>query len=303
MQSGKNFKTWGVSYGVVGDLIMGLPVLHYFKNRFPDCYKIWAIEKKVSFMAPLFLNHPLIDRIKITEKWNGLGVTDYALADACQYSTTLGHWFHDPVDWYNHRDCIEETARVAGIYDLYDLIAGEERYPKLERWFDLQEDLTDTYSKENNTVKKNMQLTIALWPFASAIGKIDRSPSVNWYESLIYDLTQCGYKVIQLGYKNDRSLMGAEWHMNLDFFEQVKLALSCNMSIGTDSGNMWVMGAYSHPAVHLMTNWMQRHTQNFDALLPVNRNGRKVFAEGGANNIDIDTVVEQTVIQMNKGVS
>jgi hypothetical protein len=64
------------------------------------------------------------------------------------------------------------------------------------------------------------------------------------------------------------------------------------MSIGTDSGNMWVMGAYSHPAVHLMTNWMVGHRRNFEALVPMNRNGVSVFAEGGANNISRGLVLQ-----------
>jgi hypothetical protein len=54
----KNFKIWGVSYGLVGDLIMGLPVLTHLEYKFPGSYKMWVIEKKVGFMAPFFLNHP-----------------------------------------------------------------------------------------------------------------------------------------------------------------------------------------------------------------------------------------------------
>ena len=31
----KNFKIWGTSYGLIGDLIMSLPILNYFEKKYP----------------------------------------------------------------------------------------------------------------------------------------------------------------------------------------------------------------------------------------------------------------------------
>jgi hypothetical protein len=42
-------------------------------------------------------------------------------------------WKHEPVDWYNYRDCIDETARVAGIMDMK--LVPLQKYPKLYKWF------------------------------------------------------------------------------------------------------------------------------------------------------------------------
>ena len=56
---GKDFKIWGISYGLIGDLIMALPSLTYYEKKYPNSYKIWVIEKKCSQCASLFLNHPL----------------------------------------------------------------------------------------------------------------------------------------------------------------------------------------------------------------------------------------------------
>jgi ADP-heptose:LPS heptosyltransferase len=290
--SDKNFKIWGVSYGLVGDLIMGLPVLRYFEKKYPGSYKIWAIEKKVGFMAPFFLNHPLIDNIRITQEWNSFGVEDYAIANTCDVKCTMDNWYHNPIDWYNYRNCVEETARVAGIYDLKEVLTEDEMIPELYRWFDVGPDDPNfqTYSKQNTKTELNDN-TIAIFPFATATSSIARSPSIRWWLDLIYGLTRMGYKVYQFGYPSDT--MMADWYNGKSFFDQVKIALSTKMSIGTDSGNMWVMGAYNHPAIHLMTNWMQHHHQNFDALLPVNRNGHKIFAEGGTNNIQIEDVLNK----------
>jgi hypothetical protein len=66
--------------------------------------------------------------------------------------------------------------------------------------------------------------------------------------------------------------------VNLSFFEQIKISLATKLAIGADSGSMWTLGAYSFPAIHLMTNWRDGHTQNFSAMNPVNINGTSFFA-------------------------
>ena len=64
----KGFKIWGFGYGIIGDLIMSLPMLTYYEKKYPESYKIWAIYKKCAQCAPIYFNHPLIDRIKITDE-------------------------------------------------------------------------------------------------------------------------------------------------------------------------------------------------------------------------------------------
>ena len=55
-------RIWGFSFGVIGDLVMGLPMLNYFEKKYPGSYKYWVIEKKCADCAPIYFNHPLIDR-------------------------------------------------------------------------------------------------------------------------------------------------------------------------------------------------------------------------------------------------
>jgi peroxiredoxin len=116
---------------------------------------------------------------------------------------------------------------------------------------------------------------------------------------VINTLLNEGYKVFQFGMPTDIAFSNVCAYNHLPFFDQVKRALACKMSIGTDSGNMWVVGAYSHPAIHLMTQWLPGHTKNKFALAPKNINGRDIFAEGGVNNIKHDRVIE-TVKEMMK---
>lgn len=288
MKTGKNFKCWGVSYGVVGDLVMAIPILTYLEKKHPGSYKYWIIEKKVAFTAPLYLNHPLIDCIRITGEWGGFSKEDYDIANTCDFKCTMDNWKHDELDWYNYRGQVEETARIAGIYDLKEVLTVEEMYPKLTPWWGKGE-------------KKDK--AIAIWPFAGRDAVALRSPSVKWWKELInkicYDL---GCHTALFGLPNDPYISGVydflyEDYRELSYFEQVQKALQCKMSIGTDSGNMWVMGAYGHPAIHLMTNWLPGHTKNFSALTPVNNNSSVTFlGEGGINNIsqeDVLSVIER----------
>lgn len=298
MQYDKSFKIWGMSYGVVGDLVMGLPLLTYFEKKYPGSYKYWVIEKKVAFTAPLYLNHPLIDCIRITGEWSGFSKEDHEIANACQFKCTMDNWKHDEIDWYNYRGQVEETARIAGIYDLKEVLTEEEMMPKLYPWFDVgYENGVSTYAKENDAEEHDFSKTIAIWPFATSAKNVPgRNPSPEWWNVLICLIHNMGYKTMIFGHKSEPlipNIGNYNYFRNLSFFEQVKLALACKMSIGTDSGPMWVMGAHSHPAIHLMTNWLPGHTWNFPALVPANKNGKHFFGFGGTDNIPDKSVLEE----------
>lgn len=285
----------GVSYGVVGDLVMGLPVLTYFEKKYPGSYKYWFIEKKVAFTAPLYFNHPLIDCIRITGEWSGFSNKDYDIVNDCQVKCTTSNWKHDEPDWYNYRGQVEETARIAGIYDLKDILTEKEMYPKLYKWFEkgYTDPNADTYSK--NVASGVMNNTIAIWPFATAGDKMGRSPSPQWWNKMIQLIHNMGYETIIMGHKREPiipHICSRNYCEEQGFFEQIKISLACKISIGTDSGPMWVLGAYSHPAIHLMTNWLPGHKQNFNALSPANKNGLDFFEKGGVDNIDYRLVGE-----------
>ncbi len=136
----KDTKIWGMSFSLIGDLIAGLPQLNYFEKKYPGSYKYWGIHKKMSHAAPLFYNHPLIDRIKITDTWGGFGENDYELASQCEFTTRqLDHKNKTllnarPEDyWYNDHDIVEQLARMSGIYDIQEVLKGfHDRYALTE---------------------------------------------------------------------------------------------------------------------------------------------------------------------------
>ena len=81
-------KIWGTSFSLIGDLIMSLPQLNYFKNKYKDIYVNFVIHKKIAYCAPLFFNHPLIDKILISGEWSSFNKEDYNLASKCDVVTT-----------------------------------------------------------------------------------------------------------------------------------------------------------------------------------------------------------------------
>ena len=56
---------------------------------------------------------------------------------------------------------------------------------------------------------------------------------------------------------------------------------------------MWVLAAYSHPTLVLLTNWNENHNSNFTALLPPNQNVDHIFCKDNFENLSIDLVYDK----------
>ena len=302
----KNFKIWGVSFSLIGDLIVGLPQLTYFEKKYPGSYKYWGIHKKMSHAAPLFYNHPLIDRIKITDTLGGFGEYDYKLASDCDITTRdIDHERKTllnarPEDyWYNRHDIIEQIARMSGISDIREVLTEEELRPKLYKWFDADFDAIEKnegYTKARTSSGKIPNKSIVIWPFSGYNHWPSRSPSPHWWNVLVDTLINNGFTVFHCGWIEEphvSNLDGYNRCVDLSFFEQVKISLATNLAIGADSGSMWTLGAYSFPAIHLMTNWRDGHVENFSAMNPVNVNGTSFFASPMTDGWNHQEVLER----------
>lgn len=303
MKSGKNFKIYGMTYGIVGDLIMGLPLLNYFEKKYPGSYKYWTIQKKIAFVAPLYFNHPLIDKIEISSEWNHLGERDLEIASQCDIY--VGD-IHNPKnqhptrkDWWNEHPVMEYRVMRHG-YNYRDVLTEEEMKPKLYKWFTPGfETRQSSYSKKYvNEVDNNFfSNVISIFPFAQA-SPGSRCPSANWWKEVVQKLIKAGYNVHHFGHPNEQVILESPnytCYTQLTFFDQIKLALASRLTIGTDSGSMWVIGAYQHPAIHLITNWLPNHHTNFLSLAPVNDNCVNMFEKGGCDRISTEDVLNNVI--------
>lgn len=297
---GSHIKIWGMSYGLIGDLVAGLPLLNYFEKKYPNSYKYWVIEKKCSFIAPIFFNHPLIDKIKITDNWGSIGESDKIEMSKCDILVPYGEGVkHSTPDWWNYYDLVEETALLHGITDLTEVLDQEEMFPRLYRWFDVGIDNPNshTYTKSNSNYVDPFQGSVAIWPFGQGDQAYGRNPSVSWYDSLIKKLNHKGIRVFHYGRKTEPNLTNCANYTkmtNLSFFNQLKACLASDIVLGPNTGPMWIVGAYSHPAIHLMTSYLPTHTQNPLSLAPYNRNCTNLYVPKnkiGCSAINIEDVV------------
>ena len=286
----KTIKIWGVTHGLIGDLIAGLPILTYLEKKYPGSYKYWGIERKCAFTAPIYLNHPLIDRIKIGDNWGTPGPYDDKLRSECQVQLPqrMEEITHSSADWWNHYSFVEETAISRGIEDMKEVLSEDEMKPKLYKWFDVGFDHphAHTYTKKNSIDLAQFEKNIAIWPFAQGEPGSGRNSRPGWWSNLIQLLGEAGYTVYHYGRNVEPVLSNLSHYRKLthmSFFDQVKAALASKMVIGAETGPMWVMGAYSHPAIHLMTNYLPNHCKNFTCLVPVNDNGTNMFIKNNGN--------------------
>ena len=311
-------KIWGTAFSLIGDLIMSLPQLDYYKSKYKDIYVNFVIHKKIAYCAPLFFNHPLIDRIVISGEWSSFDDNDYDLASKCDVITTkIDHKtkkIFDRIhpaekDWYNKRSCIDENAMMSGINDLDNFITKNEKIPFLNKWFDsgfddLQKKGAYTYDKVYSKKNDVLSKSVTIWPFAGYGRSKNRNPGVNWWKNLVSDFNKKSIKVFHFGYINEPNLSEDNTYYekltNLDFFSQIKISLGSKLSIGTDSGSMWVLGAYSHPSLIISTNWYENHKSNLSATIPPNINSELIFKENGFESLSVDEIIEKSI---KRGVS
>ena len=234
-------KIWGTSFSLIGDLIMSLPQLVYFKKKYKNSYINFVIHKKISYCAPLFFNHPDIDKIRISGEWSSFNSNDFKVASECDIITTkldlknkkILNRQHDNKHWYNHRSCIDETALMSGITDLNETLTSKEKIPYLQKWFDPgfeveQKKAAYTYDKVESKRNKILSKSLAIWPFAGYGRSKNRNPSEEWWSRLVSRLTDNSINVYHFGYFKEPKLSeNKKYYHNLtdlDFFNQIKIS-------------------------------------------------------------------------------
>lgn len=256
---------------LIGDTVMFLPILNLFEKLYPNSYKIFPISQKTSHSSIFFLNHKLIDKIKITDNFESIGENDMELIKKCQIGINPfpNHppfpGFDVGIDnfWYNNFSCVEETVRMAGInLDIFNkCLLENEKKPKLEQWFE---------------IKKN-QKSIAIHACAGYNKEHSRNPNTEYWTGLTKILQKMGYSIFHCGVESENDIgENINRVTKLSLFEQIKIALGCDVVIGTDSGFNWLIGAYGHPMINLLTNHAPNHIDNLHAFAPLNYKNNEI---------------------------
>ncbi len=250
----KTLKIWGFRGSMMGDCVAALPILTFLEKKYPDSYKYWQIARKCAQCAPIYFNHPLIDKIVISDCDEGIGPKDKLIMDSCDIKFNLMPQHPLEQDWPNYRNIYEETWLMAGLsMSDYNLLSAEEKKPKLYKWFE--------------TTKLSNKKSIALWAGANYGKDNFRCPSLSWYNKLSTLLMKNGYEIFQFGHPKDIKVDHSNDLRNLSFFDQIKQTLSCDIMIGGDSGSSLIIGAYELiPQVSLLTRHWYNHKINDTAF-------------------------------------
>lgn len=284
----KNIKIFAGRGSLVGDTIMFLPVLNILEKSFPGSYKIFPLSQKTSYSSLFFLNHPLIDKIHIVEKWESLGKTDIELIEKCnfyidpfpQHPPCPGLLVGIDNFWYNHYTCVEETVRMASIsLENFSLLPDEEKKPRLYKWFPIE--------------RKNR--SIAIHARAGYNEQHKRNPSTKYWQELTKKIQKKGYKIYHCGIESEEEIGENITRItNLSLFEQIKICLGCDLVIGNNSGFNWVVGAYGHPMISLLSRDAPNHNQNLLAFAPDNylNNNINLLCTQTCDDINQEKVLE-----------
>lgn len=296
----KNTKIWGVRAGLIGDTLIGLTILDHIKEKYPDSYVNWVIHRKNSQAAPLYIAQKNIDKIHITEGWESLGENDQALKASCDIQINEAPPVGDPL-WFNKISTVEKNFQMVGINDL---IPEDKQFPTLKKWW---VDISTLHSPDNHgysqfeSVNNEKKKSIAIFPFAHYGGGGKRSPTKEWWEAVLHGLQD--YEINHFGWVTEPDIVGTtNKFTETSLFDQIRLALESDIVIGSDAGTMWIMGAYSHPAINIMTYHFNGHNDNPMAFEPKNRNGETFFNPDHCNRVNPNHVIDRVREKLNEGI-
>ncbi len=263
---------------LVGDSVFALVQAEWLRTRHPDAYINWVVAAKCSQAAPLFINHPALDRILIAQgdAYQGLE----AEVARCEVVFNPLPQHPDGDTWPNLRNVYAESWVMAGLKETD--YTGQ--VPHLSQW-----------SKTERRAK-----SIAIWPGARQGEKENRrNPPYAWWVQLCTRLEDMGYTVYQCGHLND---CGGLPPFGIDvrrssFMDLIALSLGCDLSIGTDSGSMVALAAYhSTPTLSLLSPHWPGHTTNPLAFGPLGTRHTNLWAPSNLDH-SIEKVVD-TVKQL-----
>ena len=272
-----------------GDIIASLPCLTYLEKRYPDSYKCAYIDLSCAPIAPFLLNQPYLNEIRISEKVDTFSDNDKYYFSKYDYAFNP-YALPTDLEYFNKYHFCEEIFRMTTLLgggrvnpDEYNILTEQEKRPYLHRWFPIE----------------RHEKTIAVWPKVGYNNKDEtinlRSPSNEFWHGVYGDLIDLGYKVVQLGFSDIiTTIIPVIDLRSLSLFDSIKFALGCDINICCDSGSGWILGAYGVNQILLYTNYKKNHTQNFNAICPVNywNNCQYLYGIGGINNINPEDVLE-----------
>lgn len=258
-----------------GDLVINTFAARVLKEKYPESKLTFVINKDYKDIAPLFINHPHIDYIKILDKnRDGFSQSDKDWVKKQDFDLVF-----NPMQDHNHSDPWFLKRHQAAEVCFMHRLANEKECQKfdnklyLNKWFD-SANLVPYFGNRG---------VVAIQAFAGSYNpKNDKMLTIEKAQSIVDYLIELGFNVLQLGIESEPKLFNT-YRFNTDYFNSVKNMLGCKFLITTDSAMSWISSAYEFPTIGLYSNsyYGKEFVKN---IQPINPNAEYLDADN-VNNI------------------
>lgn len=223
-------KAIGFNAGQFGDLAMNLAACREFKRLHPNSHLTIGIGNRYAECAPLFDWQIDIDGVHIWDSYNGWPSpkdSEYIKSQKFNKVFNAMPQHLDP-HWFERRHQVEEVCHMHG------LPTPETTKLHLNRWFDLLDGLSGY---------------VAVAGFTS-FGNAKSIPA-DKLERMISCIKELGFETLQIGGNDEPNIKGISDRFYGNYFDSVKVTLSCKALVAADTGMSWFVSAYDFPVLGL----------------------------------------------------
>ncbi len=224
-------------HGLRGDLAINLPAIEAVAKANPGMLIDLPINKQFADMAPLFLNHPYINSVLITDEYEKFpSDKDKEVLFKRKYNHVLNPMArHKKDDWWR---IMHQTAAVLYDYSENDeTLTPDQQQINLVKWFDVEK----------------QEKTVCFAPFAGhAYNKNnDKMLKIEKANIIAEYLADKGYRIIHLGGPGEPCLDWVSCVQPKSYFDSVKCMLGSDLLIHADTGMGWIASGYQHKQLGL----------------------------------------------------
>ncbi len=258
-----------------GDLYMMTVAARCLKRVEPDCHLTFVIGADFRECAPLFINHPHIDRIHVLHKGrDGFDEVDLQWIAEQRFDHVFNPMQDHRDQWWLHRNQSLEAAHMHGLPT-----AGDSGQIEMIQWF------KPTPGLEN-------VVAISPWPSFHEGVRNPKCIQPERAQEIVDWLLGAGYRVLQVGGPSEPQLVGADKPAT-DYFASVRNVLGCKAMIMGDSGLNWLLSGYQFPVLGLYSErHFGDHVHNIQPISP-----RAQYLTGNTvGDIPLDSIVKAATL-------
>jgi ADP-heptose:LPS heptosyltransferase len=262
-------KCIGFNQGQYGDLCMNTIACRALKEKFPECELHFGINKKYASLAPIFENHPLINKIHIWDAYDDWpSEKDRQHISKEEYDFTFNAMpKHTQDHWYINHHQTAETCYMHG------LIPPKNLQVELHKYFDTERN------------KKHVALNL----YAETRG-FTKIPNFEQAKKISDLIKSKGYTPVQIGLPDQPQI--CEKRFIGSFFDSVKFTLSCDFLFTVDSAMSWIASGYSFPTLGIYSYTYYPYVSTSKNWQPINPNA-KYLEKDKISNITLDSISEE----------